>query len=309
MKEKNKNKNKFYSFSILLLLSLYILFSFSGIKYPKEISEIEKYFPSLYSGGIIYLFYFLLIVLLNLFSLFFLLAKKIDKTPLFESFSFSLKDYFSNHEYNKKILLLILLLLFTFEFVYSCCKSNISSVFLNLLWELIPLLIIPNAFPKKALGFNIKNFSPFKTAIFYFSLIFLLFFLSFLNFLILKNFPLKERIHPVVFLFFSLRNKFLLLLLSIQVILLGPLSEEVLFRGFIFNWLRSKFSFKISAFFVSFIFAFLHFLPFQFLPIFFLSLFLSFIYEKTHNLLNCIFFHSLHNFVIFLPLLLHFFIH
>ncbi len=303
---KEKIKNKFYSFSIFLLVTLYILFSFSGVKYPEEISEVEKYFSSFYSGGIIYLFYFLLIILLNLLSLFFLLAKKIDKIPLFESFPFSFKDYFSNHEYNKKILLFILLFLFTFELIYSFCKSKISFVVLNLLWELTPLLIILKTFSTKALGFNTKNFSPFKTAIFYFSLIFFLFFLSFLNFLILKNLPLKERIHPIVFLLFSLKNKFLLFLLFIQITLLGPLSEEILFRGFIFNWLRSKFSFKVSAFFVSFIFAFLHFLPFQFLPIFFLSLFLSFIYEKTHNLLNCVFFHSLHNFIILLPLLLHF---
>ncbi|RKY38663.1 MAG: hypothetical protein DRP72_01360, partial [Candidatus Omnitrophota bacterium] len=108
---------------------------------------------------------------------------------------------------------------------------------------------------------------------------------------------LESKFHPIVTVIFLIKNKTLLSLLIFQILFLGPVVEELFFRGFLFSWLRKRFSFGLSTLVVSFIFAVLHKRVDNFLPIIILSVVLCFIYERTQNILNSIFIHSLHNFL------------
>jgi len=92
------------------------------------------------------------------------------------------------------------------------------------------------------------------------------------------------------------------LLLFISVI--GPICEEVFFRGFLYKSLRSKFNVKTAVFINSIIFSFLHIDPIGFAPIFFLSIMLSYIYEKTGSLVAPITAHIIHNSVVSIFMLL-----
>ena len=79
----------------------------------------------------------------------------------------------------------------------------------------------------------------------------------------------------------------------------GPVIEEIFFRGFFYAALRKKYSAIPSALIVSIFFAFLHESAFAFLPIFLLSLLLTYAYEKRKSIIAPISLHVCHN-VLFL---------
>jgi hypothetical protein len=168
-------------------------------------------------------------------------------------------------------------------------------VLYNLVLEIIPLVIIINCFSKNRLGLTGKHFCPHKILVVYSALFLLLIPVGLLNNFILEKLNIEGGVNPAIVIFLSLKNKPLSYLLLFQIIIVGPIAEELFFRGFLFNWLRSKLSFRISAFWISFIFVTLHQATIHFLPLFILSLLLCFVYERTHNLFNSIFLHSLHN--------------
>ncbi len=87
--------------------------------------------------------------------------------------------------------------------------------------------------------------------------------------------------------------KLIYLLIFISVI--GPICEEIFFRGFIYKFLRSKLGITSGILLTSVIFSFLHLTPVGFIPIFVLSIMLSYIYEKTGSLVAPITAHVLHN--------------
>jgi membrane protease YdiL (CAAX protease family) len=101
-----------------------------------------------------------------------------------------------------------------------------------------------------------------------------------------------------------------LLLTFISLVVLPPLAEELLFRGFLFSSFRSRVGFWLSAICTSFLFAIAHLqeggssglLFVAALDTFVLSLFLCFLREKTGNLWAGITLHALKNFVAFLSL-------
>jgi uncharacterized protein len=93
-----------------------------------------------------------------------------------------------------------------------------------------------------------------------------------------------------------------IVLYSVITVVLAPIVEEMLFRGFLQSWLRSFLSPKIAIAFSSLFFTIVHYSVAQGLgnipilgSIFILACFLGFIYEKQKSLASAIILHALFN--------------
>ena len=110
--------------------------------------------------------------------------------------------------------------------------------------------------------------------------------------------------------FNDVQGSFKLVLTFISLVILPPLVEETMFRGFIFRGMRSKLRFVPAAIFTSLLFASAHLelgsgkplLWIATLDTFTLSMVLCFLREKTGSLWPGILVHSLKNLVAFLSL-------
>lgn len=91
--------------------------------------------------------------------------------------------------------------------------------------------------------------------------------------------------------------------LFVVVVLIWPIVEEIIFRGFIteslIRWKDNIISIILSAF----IFAFIHFEWAVFLNLFIISFWLSYTYWKTRSLIYTIFIHILVNWITFIVML------
>lgn len=94
----------------------------------------------------------------------------------------------------------------------------------------------------------------------------------------------------------------LLVLAVLSIIVLAPLVEEILFRGFLQSFIRQHLGNKQAIFITSVLFAFFHYSPEQGIAnltivgsLFVFSLFLGFVYEKRGSLWSPIALHSLFN--------------
>jgi membrane protease YdiL (CAAX protease family) len=56
--------------------------------------------------------------------------------------------------------------------------------------------------------------------------------------LLFKKLGIEPTINPAIGVFLSLKDKFLLSLLSLQIVIFGPIAEELFFRGFLYRWIR-----------------------------------------------------------------------
>ena len=75
----------------------------------------------------------------------------------------------------------------------------------------------------------------------------------------------------------------------------GPLVEEIFFRGFLYPALRKYWGMGGAAVITATLFAGVHENIFSFVPIFFLGFVLCFLYETRKNLISCISLHMAHN--------------
>lgn len=83
--------------------------------------------------------------------------------------------------------------------------------------------------------------------------------------------------------------------LFINVVLLGPIFEEIFFRGVILNYLRNKYLIWISILICSLLFALIHGNILLVVSTFIPSLLFSYVYYKTNDLKYPILLHSLVN--------------
>ncbi|MFH1453436.1 MAG: type II CAAX endopeptidase family protein [Armatimonadota bacterium] len=93
------------------------------------------------------------------------------------------------------------------------------------------------------------------------------------------------------------------ILLFLMVVILGPLVEEIVFRGCLFTAFRKHFGFVFSLFLVSFLFAFIHGDLFALIPIFCIGFILGIVYEYTGSVRASFVTHALWNlntFIIFM---------
>jgi membrane protease YdiL (CAAX protease family) len=91
--------------------------------------------------------------------------------------------------------------------------------------------------------------------------------------------------------------------LGVFAIVLAPVAEEFIFRGMLFPFVKQLGWPKLAWFGVSFLFALIHFNLPTFVPLFVFALALTWLYERTDNLLAPITAHALFNATNFVMLL------
>lgn len=127
----------------------------------------------------------------------------------------------------------------------------------------------------------------------------------------LLGLAIEELFHPapvdqlaVKYVKIAAGNPLLFALTLIATVTVVPAIEELLFRGFLQNWLHRYFSFRSAIVITSLIFAAFHFstkqgvLNFELLPtLFVLSCFLGYLYERQSSLWASIGLHATFNFI------------
>lgn len=98
------------------------------------------------------------------------------------------------------------------------------------------------------------------------------------------------------------QNGLELLLVFVALVIIPPVVEEVVFRGFLFKPYRKRFGFWLASIFVSLLFALAHTPVTVCIDVFVLSMFLCYLREKTDSLWAPIFLHATKNFVAFIYL-------
>jgi membrane protease YdiL (CAAX protease family) len=93
-----------------------------------------------------------------------------------------------------------------------------------------------------------------------------------------------------------------ILLAFTGLVILPPIAEEMMFRGFLYRGLTTKWPKILSAFLASGLFALVHFQWNVGVDVFVLSLILIFLLEKTKNLWVCVALHAIKNGLAFLAL-------
>ncbi len=109
---------------------------------------------------------------------------------------------------------------------------------------------------------------------------------------------------PVLILLLEIKNKLILTLFALEISCFGPLSEEFFFRVFLYAFLRNRLGAIPSTLITSTCFAILHQTIYGFPIIFIISVALCYIYEKTQNITYTFIFHSLHNTLSLLTIIL-----
>ena len=153
-------------------------------------------------------------------------------------------------------------------------------------------------------AFNLQNKSCLnkrslqKTLMAFIAIIPIIFTLSFLSKLILYEYSEQEMVielkKDIYKNFFS--NLFI-------IIIIAPIFEEIVFRGFFYKALKNFTPFIQSSLISSIVFSLIHKNILSFTILFTLSLFLTWIYERTNSILYPILAHSLFNLITFLFIL------
>jgi membrane protease YdiL (CAAX protease family) len=91
------------------------------------------------------------------------------------------------------------------------------------------------------------------------------------------------------------KSLWLKIYLGMFAVVLAPVAEEFIFRGMLFPFVKQLGWPRLAWFGVSFLFALIHFDAAIFVPLFVFALALTWLYEKTDNLLAPIVAHSLFN--------------
>ena len=99
-----------------------------------------------------------------------------------------------------------------------------------------------------------------------------------------------------------LRNEWpwsLIVVQGVAAIVIAPVSEELIFRGVLYTFLKQRGHAKLALWISSALFALVHLHPVGFLSFIFLAMVLTALYERTQNIFAPILLHSLFNGVSF----------
>ncbi|PIW68138.1 MAG: hypothetical protein COW10_04005 [Candidatus Omnitrophica bacterium CG12_big_fil_rev_8_21_14_0_65_42_8] len=119
-----------------------------------------------------------------------------------------------------------------------------------------------------------------------------------LSMLFLDRVGYKAPPQPVFDMFFEEKRSSVILFLTIFVSILGPIVEEIFFRGFLYSAVKKRFGVLIGALLSGALFSILHVNIAGFLPIMILGVLMAFLYEATGSLVTSTAVHILHNSVI-----------
>ncbi len=117
----------------------------------------------------------------------------------------------------------------------------------------------------------------------------------FMTALAAKVFAFEPEPQAVVQIYLKDSSQRYLLFFTIFVAVMGPMFEEIFFRGFLYKGLREKLGVRNAAFFSAALFSAMHMNLIAFFPIFFLGLFLVYLYEKSGTLVPSMTAHITHN--------------
>jgi hypothetical protein len=191
-----------------------------------------------------------------------------------------------------------------FFFLISFLNSMLLDVIVLLI--LIYWLKVRCGQNSKALGFSILNFKKniflgFVSYFTFFPVLFGLIQLStrFMNF---KGISVSPQ--PVLIFLLLEKNPYILFILFIFIAVIGPIVEEVLFRGLLYTTLKKAVGVYQAIFISAIIFSLLHMSFMGFLPIFGLGVLFAYLYEKSGSLIPSITIHILHNSVMLCFLLI-----
>jgi membrane protease YdiL (CAAX protease family) len=96
-------------------------------------------------------------------------------------------------------------------------------------------------------------------------------------------------------LFTDAKSTWIIVYLGVFAVVIAPVAEEFIFRGMLFPFVKRLGFPKLAWFGTSFLFALIHFNLPTFVPLFVFALALTWLYEKTDNLLAPITAHALFN--------------
>lgn len=101
----------------------------------------------------------------------------------------------------------------------------------------------------------------------------------------------------------SSRSLWFLVWMAFMVVVVAPVAEEFVFRGFLYRLLSERISARFSLIFTSLLFSAVHASLHGLLPLFFLGMVLAKVYEDTRDIRVPIFFHGIFNLFSFLNLI------
>lgn len=151
----------------------------------------------------------------------------------------------------------------------------------------------------KDLGF--RYYSVLKTLWYSFLALLLIIFINFAYvFLIAGFFKISPPDNKIAGLIENKNVSSVILLIVVSVI--GPICEELFFRGFIFQAFRKEWGVFAGLFISSFLFAAAHLELYNFLPLMAIGWVLAYIFHKTKSLFPVIFLHAVYNLLMILIL-------
>lgn len=178
-------------------------------------------------------------------------------------------------------------------------RSAVNTTILDLLAIFFVLYFVVGRYGQKIrdLGISTKNFftNLFTGLAGYIAIIPGLVLVSLFVFWLVSIFKYEPPPQPVVEMFVKENRIPALLYISIFVGILGPIAEEIFFRGFMYNAVKKGIGIFPALLTTSFFFAVLHAHLVGFLPIMVLGMLLAYLYEKTGSLIPSITVHIIHN--------------
>ncbi len=148
-----------------------------------------------------------------------------------------------------------------------------------------------------AVGLRIKDFlqNAFLGLLGYMAFLPALVAVVFISYCMGNYFNIKPQSQPLFDLFMEEKRISILIILTLFVVVIGPIIEEIFFRGFLYSAFKKRFSVFSGMLLTSLIFAGLHMNALGFLPILVLAFVLVYMFEKTGSLIPSIIIHCAHN--------------
>lgn len=182
-------------------------------------------------------------------------------------------------------------------------KKNIRLVINITVHEIVALtLIFYFAFIRKfdnikALGIDFKNFfyNIKFSAIRYIATLPFIAASLLVTIYLSKFFGYETKPQEVLKIFLKEDNIFFLIYMTVFTSFVGPVVEELFFRGFLYPALKKNIGVFWSIFLTSLFFSFLHGNIAAFLPILILGILLVYVYERTGSIISSITVHVIHN--------------
>lgn len=131
-----------------------------------------------------------------------------------------------------------------------------------------------------------------------------LFLIILVVFVLARKLNYQPPVQPLFDLFLVEQRGVIIILSVILITVLGPIGEEIFFRGFMYKAIRNKISISCALILSAAIFAGLHNNLIGFFPIMALAMLLAYLYEKSGSLIPSITAHIIHNSLVILFVLL-----